>query len=269
MTQIQNFYQKNITLIMKNPWGILLSYLTIFSIVYGITWFVIEPLGILDSFKPLIVQFRILFYLSFVSLISSHLLIIFIFINKLSNKNQSFNFSNINTYLEQISFSFQDTSILQCWKVVEKSDPNEPILKKEIDGIMGEFLSISGSSFFALDYQVKVVTRNAKILEYIVIPQNDHVLYLNVDVITADGSQTKNCWVNLGVNKLKIKPYGDGKIEWDFPITHVSRTGDWLKYQVNIDEAIKKTFGTEGWKYKNLNKLRLRGNSKIKTITIY
>jgi hypothetical protein len=268
MSQNHGLYQRITTLLTKNPWGILLAYISIFGFVYVLIWTIIEPLGIIDNFKPSVAQHRTLIYLFFVSFFSSHLLIIFIFLNNFSNINQEPISIEKNKYLERIGFSHLDTLILNCWNTSEQPNPNEPVLKKEDDGIMGEFLSISGYSNFALDYHVKIISRTAKIIEYIVFPKKDHVLYLNVDVISSDGSKAKNCWVNLSITESQIRPHGDGKHEWVFPITPVSNSGDWLKYKINIEESVRNTFGKEGWKYKKLVRLRTRGNSQIKSISI-
>ena len=61
---------------------------------------------------------------------------------------------------------------------------------------------------------------------------------------------------------------GTGEDEWQVCLVPISHEGDWLLFQVNLEDEVKNTFSNDGWSFSGLNKIRVRGNLSLDYISI-
>jgi hypothetical protein len=55
----------------------------------------------------------------------------------------------------------------------------------------------------------------------------------------------------------------------DFPVKPNHLEGDWLRFQIDLSDAVAQTFGNNGWRYGQLKGFRLRGNLSLVQISVF
>ena len=63
-------------------------------------------------------------------------------------------------------------------------------------------------------------------------------------------------------------PHGSGEFEWSYPVTPHFLSGDWMRFSIKLKKAVKETHGTAGWEYFGLEKIRIRRNGTLESISI-
>jgi hypothetical protein len=236
--------------------GIIISFFVLLFFYYSLIWTIIEPLKLPDNL--LSVQKHCIFSnVLFIHIVSSLILsLITVFCL----------FLKLKKYLQKISLQEGGTNIKSCWTLSEGNTD----LKELRDGYLGKVLKIVGTNHNAIDHIVSPIVYKAKRVEYVVRPENNFVFYLNVKVKPKASDELVNKWIAMVLTSASTSPtFGPGADEWAYPLKPHPMDGGWIRYSINIKEAVKKTHGNQGYQYHSLNILRLRGNADIASIIIY
>ena len=181
--------------------------------------------------------------------------------------------SNLLT-LETIQFDYPDSPLQHDWKLVEGN--TELIAFTQIvDPKVGNALRITSpeENFYGLDLEL-----NPRVKEFgdyleVVSRYDDESasIYTYIGMTRIDGAyQTGWLKYKLGEGGPLPSQKTTGENEWVLYLTPESFSNtNWVKLQVDLDQAVHDTYGTDDWSFDKLLKFRIRGNITIDNITIY
>lgn len=176
--------------------------------------------------------------------------------------------------LEKIGFDYSDSPTNHGWRILECPDETQVVLRHFDDGFVGSAIEIRSTVWYAMDYAVKPVAVFGSIVEFVAILENKaSIIYAGFSLRSSDDSKSKPgpFWLNFPVGKGQPIPHGDGNTEWSFPVepTLLHPGSSWVRFQVDLNEAVNQTFGTLGWRFGQLIGFRLRGNLSLTQISIF
>jgi hypothetical protein len=110
------------------------------------------------------------------------------------------------------------------------------------------------------------------VVEFVVANfKDDAAIYAFVSLERNDGA-TIDGWLKFKEGQeqpTRVSSDSDGE-EWQLPVTPVSRRGGgWSLFRIDLEDAVSQTFGTEGWRFQNLTKFRIRGNLSVDQISVF
>ncbi len=128
-------------------------------------------------------------------------------------------------------------------------------------------LRIIHSDRYFMDFTVDQTLSLSNFAEFFIRFANESLFYLRVGLSTRDGAGQREAW-------LCYKPYGGapGKTsddEWSVAISGDVRTDGWIHARISIADDVASTYGTEGWLYAGLRRIRLRGSLSLSSITFW
>ncbi len=171
--------------------------------------------------------------------------------------------------LQEIGFNYQDSPINHGWKFTEKEPENEPIFTRTSDGHFGNALKIRTTGKYALDFGVDPAAYIGGSIEFVAKIQGNSKIYAQLSVQSQDGKTNKNVWLNFQIGLDKPQPVGDGKTEWVVYLSPTPLGDGWLKFNANLIEGLDGSCGKQGWSFRKLRAIRLRGNLEFAYIKIY
>ena len=176
--------------------------------------------------------------------------------------------------LEKIKFAYSDSPTEHGWRVVECPDETQVVLTHFDDGFVGKAIRVRSTVNYAMDYDVKPAAVFGSIVEFIMLLEDTaSAIYACFSLQSSDGSTLKPgyAYFNIRVGKGQPIPHGDGSMEWILPVEPASPHpgGRWVRLPIDLDEAVKQTFGTSGWKLGQLIGFRLRGNLSLAHISVF
>jgi hypothetical protein len=136
------------------------------------------------------------------------------------------------------------------------------------DGYYGDVFRLKGNfSEDAFDWNINANADESTSVSYIYHPISKFVIYLRISVISKNKTKEEPRWIAL---KTDISlPKGDkGQKEWAYPVKGNDAKNGWLVSHVRVKEAVKATFGNEGWQDNKLLGIRIRGTGKIQKIIL-
>ena len=238
---------------IREGWkGIITAFFVLLFIAYTFIWAIMEPLNLADNFGC-----SNEFYLNRIFL---HIILSFVF----SLLTTYFLYIRLKFHLEKISLNPNDTNLKTCWTITEGQVNFEELR----DGYFGKVLKFEGEDHYAIDYNVKPKAHKAQIINYIANPQNGFALYLKVKLKSKINDDTSSKWIVFVLNSVSPLPHGSGEFEWSYPVTPHFLSGDWMRFSIKLEKAVKETHGTAGWEYFGLEKIRIRGNGILESINI-
>jgi len=99
--------------------------------------------------------------------------------------------------------------------------------------------------------------------------ENDTMFWTEVEMANVDGSKWEKRWIkHYKGNKPSRqvdKPYDD---EWERWMSGIELTNGWSDFLISLKDAVKETWGNDGWVFKGLTKISIRGNISISPIKI-
>jgi len=143
-----------------------------------------------------------------------------------------------------------------------------PIVQVTTDGHVGEAITIQGNyQKDELDWPLLTSAHKAKILEL----RFKHIalfhFYLRVVVRSRNGAGTKTVWVRFDNSMGEAEVYGPDKGEMGLPYDAVN-DGSMLKARIDIQKAVKDTYGQGGWQLEKSTLFRIRGQGTVKDIKL-
>jgi len=94
------------------------------------------------------------------------------------------------------------------------------------------------------------------------------MLFVLVGLITRDGSQTKEGWIKLTLDREQPKYVGQYS-EWVLPTDFKSLGNGWHHINIYLPDAVSRTWGQAGWLLRDLRAIRVRGHLGISPIKLY
>jgi hypothetical protein len=172
--------------------------------------------------------------------------------------------------LEKILFDYRDSPTSHGWDFSERTEPTQPTFHSFEDGFVGSAIQIKTTARYGLDYNVRPLARLGSFIEFEVKPEKrDSVVYARLGVESKDGTKTKIVWLQFVVGSGQPYAKKDDNLEWTVPLKPVRRDDSWLLFQVDLIEAVAKTFGKKGWRFQQLKGFRVRGNISLAYISVF
>lgn len=170
----------------------------------------------------------------------------------------------------EIRFDYlPDSPINHGWTVAE-GDFTTAKWSSPLDAPVPGSISIEMDPGCALD---KILEPNLTLsdrVKYSATYSTTTMLYMLVGLASRDGSQTPQKWIRFDVGTggpYRNSPgYGN---EYKLPVEGTLQPNGWRKFDISLPDAVAKTWGTQGWTFRSLQKIRLRGNVAITPIELY
>jgi hypothetical protein len=224
--------------------GKVIAFFLILFGAYAIIWAIIEPLA-LDWITENKASWRLAL------IISTLLITIYAFIKFFPKK-----------ILEEFGFEPSNTN-LQTSMISSKN----PEIKIESDGFLGKVFFLDGKNGTdEMDWHLKPSAHKALFFTFVYLPDKNMTFYLRIILVSKDRSEHKYGWLRFDAN-LPLPQKFKGQEEIGYPITATNHD-NYLKTIVNIKKAVKDTFGKGGWQYDKTILFRIRGNGRVKNVTL-
>jgi len=174
--------------------------------------------------------------------------------------------------LEKIEFDYSDHPAEHGWRVVECRDETLVVPTHFDDGFVGKAIEVRSTVSYAMDYNVKPAAVFGSIVEFVVdLEDTESAIYACFSLQSSDGSTSKPGHAYFNVQVGKGQPIPHSSNEWILPVEpappHLG--GRWVRLPIDLDEAVKQTFGRSGWKLGQLIGFRLRGNLSLARISVF
>lgn len=171
------------------------------------------------------------------------------------------------TPIQTIDFDYQDSPTNHGWEMSE-ADITQLDIEHTNDQFVGNAISITSPVKYGMDFEVGLAAaQRGSFVEFVANLTEDAVIYAAVG-LERDDASTQSAWIKLTTRRGPPTPVDHD--EWQLSITSVSsKGGDWLLYQVDLQDAVRQTFGNDGWKFQQLKKSRIRGNLALDYIHIF
>lgn len=250
---MENYIEKIRLNISKGWRGLFFSFVIIWITIYGILWQIFEPLAIPEKLfnSDTLLADRIVIQVCLPPLLA---FVITLFL-----------YFKLKKSLEKISLKSGDTNLKSCW--IQKEGQSQ--IEEFRDGFIGRIVKISAQGRNALEYNVSLKAQKSKRIEYIVKPQKDFVLYVNLKLKSRNNQVKDTKWIAIVLSSVGPKPHGDGDREWSFPASPHYLQSDWMRCSADFGEIVKKTHGLNGWSFSELIGIRIRNNAEISQIRLY
>lgn len=177
--------------------------------------------------------------------------------------------------LQTIQFDYSDSPLDHGWDVFD-GNAEQITFENIADATVGKAVKISSptENFYAIDYNInQVASELGDYLELVSRFDGENAsLYVYVNMIRSDGSETQDGWLKLKPGKYRFAPSQQSQYspEWLVFITPVLLpNSSWIKLQIDLRKCVQDTFGVDGWEFAIIRKFRMRGNISIDSITIY
>ncbi|MGA9770305.1 MAG: hypothetical protein WBV94_14800 [Blastocatellia bacterium] len=267
-------FEQSLKWLQKNWWGLIVAHFIVLISTYLLIWEFAEPIGIPDTIDhlPSFTKTRIFFHMVLTLLIAAYLTLILDLLIRFKKEISLQNPDAGKYLLEKIGFGTNHTSIESCWKISENEIPTEPNLKPFNDGFQGKVLQVRSASRYAADYKVKPQASLGTLVEIVArFDDSSAHLYTQLSVLTKDRSESSTLWLNLkiGEGKPKLVWSNESSCEWYYYIKPAYLDGNWLNFQINLVIAVDDTMGSNGWRFGELKRCRLRGNLSLAYIGVY
>ncbi len=171
--------------------------------------------------------------------------------------------------LYQIPFNYADSPTQHGWRVGVDADASQPTFRRIVDGIVGEAIEIQPNGGYDMSCIVPVLAHVPTLLEFIAKYDSKSVVYAGVIVESRDGSKTLDSWLTILQGSGQSKPVNDETLEWEVFYRPVRYEGDWAVFQIDLQGAVKSSFGIGGWVLKGLHGFRIRGHTAIAKISLF
>ena len=178
----------------------------------------------------------------------------------------------INEIIDEVGMIKKYSMTLGNLKLNETIKKAEGNSKLDIynDPILNETMIVEGSfASDAIDIMIDVNGKVVSEIEYIYWDHDRFVLYAHVHAKKEFGSEAAELWMPFRtditqIEKSKVNPATEVAV----PVSSSLVFEHWKKIKVNLSAATELAFGADSWRYVNLNKLRIRGSGKLKSIIL-
>lgn len=177
------------------------------------------------------------------------------------------------TPLQILRFDFQDSPLARGhgWTLEDETQSAVTFAPTD-DEFVGPALRIRATDTYGIDHTANdLAHRRGDTLEVVAALEANGILYAEVG-LKDDGAQS--CPLDAGW--LKFRAIGDAAPEqvsdheWSISVAPVAELGgEWRRYQIDLDDAVARSFGQQGCTFAGLQSYRLRGDMDIERIAAY
>lgn len=181
-----------------------------------------------------------------------------------------------DTPISILEFNFQPQYIkANKWGIAREDNFQ---FQSVTDAQFGAVLSIATDDLRNCYMQRKTnsIEKNSKAVEFIIKITNidntdNYRLYCGINVYRDSPQQTKEVWLTIkpGVGNAQPVMYANPPIEWIVYVPYTNLKDNWIRIFVDIPKYTQETFGRDGWIFKELDAIRLRGTMTIARIGLY
>jgi len=140
-----------------------------------------------------------------------------------------------------------------------------PTVTIEADGNFGNVAVIKADyNKDELDWDVRPTAQKAGKLEFIFRHRGIVHFYLRVVVVSKTGDVSVPKWIKFD-NSHAVPDRYEGQEEMAIPYESIN-TKNFQKVTIDIEKAVKETFGQGGWEYGKVLAFRVRGNVTIRHV---
>jgi uncharacterized membrane protein len=175
--------------------------------------------------------------------------------------------------LYRIEFDYLPISPLERgWKQAYKPDATATfIADPEIRG--GLRMEVT-NSIFAMDHRIPKYAAHSDALMFTAIysaeKAKETLIFAGIDVTTKDGAECKKCWFKFYHDRTLKASKTSGDIYYN-PAIELPEQTIWLPalqrdrmvFNINLPEVVNLAFGDQGWMYKSIWAVRIRGNLAV------
>lgn len=224
--------------------GRVFAFFLLYAIVYGSIWASTEPLNfdITSSDKPL---WRLIL------IVGTLILTVILFFFLLYSKD-----------LERFGLHYNDTNLQTTVR-----SSGFPLITIETDGYHGKVFALKAIyDQDEMTWDLKASAHQASFLTIIYQTQGHLTFYIRMSIISKDKSSTKLKWIRFEPT-ISIPDTSIENEEIGYPLKAVNND-NFLQTTINIGEVVKNTFAKAGWQFDKILQIRVRGNGKIKSMTL-
>lgn len=171
--------------------------------------------------------------------------------------------------LKKIVFEYSDSPVLHGWKLGDIENDQDVSIEHAKDGFIGKVVEIKSATGYKMEFDVPPGAIFGNFVEFAVKLEHNARLFTSIRVKSNNSTETKTAWLKYKAGIGAPYPVGRGNYEWCHPIKPINLGGEWLLFQIDLEQAVKETFGKKGWEFGELSRLRVRGNLSLAYISIF
>lgn len=174
--------------------------------------------------------------------------------------------------LQKIDFDYSDSPVEHKWHLGESTDETQPSFLHFPDGFVGKALEIKSTVRYRMDFFVDQLASLGSYIEFVAKLENESYFQTCIRVQSKDSSNVRKLWLSFCAGTEQPKRIDDGSDTWYEYVVNVIPTqleGGWARFELDLIKAVQLTAGKEGWKFGQLERVRLRGNISIAHISIF
>ncbi len=178
------------------------------------------------------------------------------------------------TQVGQITFDYLPSSPTENgWELkVEatesQTETQKPGFALATDSHVPGTIRIEPRGRYCLDYKVPDNESLANVIECVAKYEHNAKIYAQVRMTSRDrASKQSHGWLAFTVGSGAPKSLHEG--EWHVPVQGQLLEGGWVSLKLVLDDAVSRTFGSRGYVYERLLKLRVRGQISLSPISLY
>ena len=165
---------------------------------------------------------------------------------------------------QRIDFNYSDSPTNHGWQILD----SVPItFTSETDGYQGAYLVVRSNDFYAMDTYVHRDALSGTHIEFVSKFESDATVYAHVIMKGLDDSIVKEGWLKFYPDTRTFEQVDED--EWKVPVEAIPQGGGWSLFQIDLVDAVRQTFGNQGWRYAQIDRIRIRGNIALAYIEVY
>lgn len=168
----------------------------------------------------------------------------------------------------QIDFEYlPDPPNSNGWQMgIENEAKQAPTFSSATDGPITGCLKIESKGQYYADYDVDPSGRLCDVVALAIKVKTHARIYLRIKVASRNGQKSQHVWLAQSIGNRHPKRFNAN--EWEVFVSGEALDNGWTRLEISIPEQVEKTFGNEGWVYKELLGFRLRGSLSISPLTL-
>lgn len=238
--------------VKKVSWRSILQMISVISWVIALIWVVTQP-----GFEAM---------LSFFAGISTIITSFFVSDNPIFNQNELIRSTHL---LDKIEFG--DPNKRPEWKLSkDKLVDNPPEIIYVNDGFWGKIAQIEASFQSRADVDVKPHARFGNIVRLAIKQKSNETarFYIRISLKSQNKSTIQHAWLNCPIEKGHPYKHADIDFEYIIPMQPIQRIQEWMVFELNLRQIVKKTFGEYGWQLDQIKEFRIRGSLQLAYIHV-
>jgi hypothetical protein len=172
--------------------------------------------------------------------------------------------------LDTLKFDYKDSPLVagHGWRLVGAHEGAVTFTPVE-DEYVGRAVRIRATESYGMDHTAsEAANQRADTIEVVAASEKDVVVYANIELQQCD---VKSAWLKFHEGgRADEEPQKVSDEEWSIAAQPAAEIGGaWRRYQIDLIDAVHRSFGQEGCSFGKLLGYRLRGDMDIQQIAAY